>query len=299
MSLQNTYVIAGVSGKTGAAAANALLERGQAVKVLVRDAAKGETWLARGAQVAVLSLDDHAALAAALAGASGAYLINPPDYATPDPVSKARKIGAAFAYAIAESALPHAVVLSSFGAQRAQGTGIIATLHALESELAKVERPISFVRASAFMQNQGSVVELARTQSILPSMLQPLDRAIDMVDTTDIGTFVADLLIAGAKGTRQVIEFTGPRASSPNDAAAILARVYDRDVVAVAPPREQWAGILEQGGMSKEVARLFVEMFDGINSGVVASGGVPSLVRGKTTFETALARDFATVAVAH
>jgi NAD(P)H dehydrogenase (quinone) len=94
-----------------------------------------------------------------------------------------------------------------------------------------------------------------------------------------------------------VIELAGPKQYSSNDAAAILARVYDRAVVAVAPPREQWAGIFEQSGASPQVAQLFVEMYDGINSGIMNLGVVPELVRGTTTFETALVRDFGGVAV--
>ena len=37
------YVVAGVSGNTGAATARTLIEAGERVRVLVRDAAKGET----------------------------------------------------------------------------------------------------------------------------------------------------------------------------------------------------------------------------------------------------------------
>ena len=72
------YAIAGVSGNTGSVVANTLLAAGKPVRVIVRDAAKGEPWKAKGAEVAVASLDDRAALAAALKGTQGAYLLIPP-----------------------------------------------------------------------------------------------------------------------------------------------------------------------------------------------------------------------------
>src|SRR5438270_255808 len=50
------YVIAGVSGNTGSIVANALLEQGKKVRVIVRDAKKGEPWKARGAEVAVATV---------------------------------------------------------------------------------------------------------------------------------------------------------------------------------------------------------------------------------------------------
>src|SRR6185295_17669043 len=72
------YVIAGVSGNTGSVVANTLLADKQPVRVIVRDAAKGEPWKAKGAEVVVASLDDRASLARALTGATGAYLLLPP-----------------------------------------------------------------------------------------------------------------------------------------------------------------------------------------------------------------------------
>ena len=53
------YVIAGVSGNTGSVAAAALLDAGAKVRVVVRDAAKGAPWKARGAEVAVADLISH------------------------------------------------------------------------------------------------------------------------------------------------------------------------------------------------------------------------------------------------
>src|SRR5579863_7705323 len=74
------FVISGVSGHTGAVAANTLLAAGKKVRVIVRDAQKGEAWRARGADVAVASLDDAGALATAIAGADGFYALVPPNY---------------------------------------------------------------------------------------------------------------------------------------------------------------------------------------------------------------------------
>src|SRR5437016_5265158 len=71
------YVVAGVSGNTGKVVAETLLSQKKPVRVIVRDAAKGAAWKARGAEVAVAELDDVPALTKALAGAEGAYLLLP------------------------------------------------------------------------------------------------------------------------------------------------------------------------------------------------------------------------------
>ena len=78
------YAVAGVTGNTGAAAADALLERGAGVRVIVRDPQKGEKWAARGAEIAVADLGSAHALTDALTGTDGAYLLSPPDFNTDD-----------------------------------------------------------------------------------------------------------------------------------------------------------------------------------------------------------------------
>ena len=60
------FVIAGASGNTGKAAAEALLAQKKSVRVIVRDASAAEAWRARGAEAAVADLDDVAALTSAL-----------------------------------------------------------------------------------------------------------------------------------------------------------------------------------------------------------------------------------------
>ena len=81
------FVVAGVTGNTGAVVAAALLSENKPVRVIVRDAAKGAPWKAKGAEVAVAALDDPDALAAALSGAEGAYLLSPPDTSAADVVA--------------------------------------------------------------------------------------------------------------------------------------------------------------------------------------------------------------------
>ena len=56
------YVIAGVSGRTGAVVADTLLSQGKQVRVIVRNAEKGAAWQKKGAEVAVAELGDVAAM---------------------------------------------------------------------------------------------------------------------------------------------------------------------------------------------------------------------------------------------
>src|SRR5262245_6663787 len=131
------YVIAGVSGHTGSVAANELLSKGKPIKVIVRDAKKGEAWSKRGAEVAVGELQDRAFLTTALKGATGFFTLLPPNYQASDFFAFQQETADAIAGAVKDSGVPHVVFLSSLGADLESGTGPIKGLHYAENALRK------------------------------------------------------------------------------------------------------------------------------------------------------------------
>ena len=78
------YAVAGVTGNTGSVVATSLLGQGEQVRVIVRNEEKGRQWKEQGAEVAVASLDDAAALARALDGVEGLYYLVPPNLQAED-----------------------------------------------------------------------------------------------------------------------------------------------------------------------------------------------------------------------
>ena len=152
------YAIAGVSGHTGRVVAERLLAAGRGVRVIVRDAAKGEAWAKKGAEVAVADLDDAAALEAAFAGAEGAYVLLPPTPTADDVGAVQAARVAALVAAVAGAKVPHVVLLSSIGAHLASGTGPIVGLHHAERALAAVAPRFTALRAGYFLENWGSAL---------------------------------------------------------------------------------------------------------------------------------------------
>ncbi|MFN7131016.1 MAG: NAD(P)H-binding protein, partial [Myxococcales bacterium] len=123
------YLVAGVTGHTGAATANALLAAGQKVRVLVRSEEKGEPWKQKGAEVAIGDLGDPASLRKALEGTKGVYLLSPPNFAATDFIADRKALIAKAAEALKASQVPAVVFLSSVAAQHPAGTGPIVTAH--------------------------------------------------------------------------------------------------------------------------------------------------------------------------
>lgn len=272
------YAIAGVTGHTGSVVAETLLAQGKPVRVIVRDAAKGAPWKAKGAEVAIADLTDRTALAKALTGVAGAYLLLPPDVTTKRPLEENAARTALFVDAIKAARVPHVVFLSSVGAQHATGTGPIRALHHAEKELAATGAALTFVRAAYFQENWGAALGML-PQGVLPTFI-PAGFSYPQVATKDIGRTAAAALVEGGKGTT-IIELSGPRDVNANDVAAAATKLTGKPVTASEAPTSAVVPTYTSFGLSAEVADLFREMYEGIASGKVAwEGGTARAVRG-------------------
>lgn len=289
MSQKDIYVVLGVTGHTGAAAAATLIEHGVSVRVVVRNASKGESWAQRGAEVAVADVNDVGAMTEAFSGAKGAYVLNPPAYDKDDLSAVAETVGAALQQAAQNAGLSKLVLLSSVGGHLPEGTGNIHTNWILEQILGRLDLPLTFVRAAYFMENWAGVADVAARDGVLPSFLSPLDRAIPMVAAADIGRVCAESLLETWSGIR-TIELEGPQSYSPNDVAAAFAKALGRPVQAVEVPESDWANVLAQFGNSPGAVTTWIEMLRAFNTGYLTfEGKGTTQVKGRVTLEDAIA----------
>lgn len=280
------FAITGVTGNVGGAAARELLAQGHPVRVIVRDRAKGAPWAALGADVAVASLDDPAALTSALAGATGFFALVPPDPSSHDPRGDARRIIDAIASAVERSGVPHVVLLSALGAERPEGTGPIDALHELETKVRRTRAVVTSVRPTFFQESVSEALGAARHMGIYPSFLPSADTAASMVATRDIGRVVAGCL-ASPPASSEVIDVLGPEYSSRQIAVALGAALGKTLQVVDVPPAG-WVPAMMEGGVSREVAELLAEMYTAIGQGAVLPHG-DRLVVGSTRIEETIA----------
>ena len=208
------YAVAGVTGNTGAYVAQALLEKNADLRVIVRDAAKGESWKEKGADIALADLSDREALTKALTGVKGAYLLLPPHPTEDRILEKFEQLAKGLRAAADAAGTPDLVLLSSVGAHLPSGTGPIQSLAKLEQVFADYSGNVTFLRPCYFMENFAQLLHPITQDGVLPSMLQPLDRQISMVSVRDIGEEAARLLMEGGKG-HQVVELRRSRQLFP------------------------------------------------------------------------------------
>jgi len=270
------YVVAGVTGHTGKAAAETLLAHKQKLRVIVRDAKRGEPWKAQGAEVAVASLADAAQLTQALSGAQGAYLLVPPNYETDDLLAAHRAVVEAMSQAVRKSGLPHLVLLSSVGAELAEGTGPVRSLHHAEVTLAKAAKNATFLRPGYYFENFAPVLP-ATQGGVLPTFLVP-GKPIPMAATADVGRVATECLLEPATGTR-VVELAHAPDHTPEDIATALSEILGRTITLQPGPLDGVVPAFTGMGIPKSTAELFREMINALNTGRMRHQGAPAIRR--------------------
>lgn len=269
------YAITGITGKVGGAVARNLLAAGQQVRAVVRDAAKGRVWADQGCEVAIAEMEDAQALTHAFTGATGVFVLPPSEFDPQPGFPEARAVIGAVRQALDAARPARAVCLSTVGAQAAQ-PNLLSQRTLMEEALATLPLPVTFLRPAWFLENLAWDIAQAREQGVLSSYLQPLERAVPMVATADVGRVAAELLMQPGEAPR-IVELEGPQRLSQHDIAAALSAVLGRAVQAQAVPRETWGAVFLAQGMRDPVPRI--QMLDGFNEGWITFAGGDADVR--------------------
>ncbi|MGA7824390.1 MAG: NmrA family NAD(P)-binding protein, partial [Steroidobacteraceae bacterium] len=213
--------------------------------------------------------NDSAAIERALKGIEGAFVMLPAVWAPSPDYKEAKGWIANYVEALSKAAPPRVVALSSMGASRTSGHGILTALSLLERGFRDLTSPIAFVRAGGFFENFLYGLQVAQGGT-LPVYYNPTNRKSPMVATNDIGAEVATLLTGPAWSGQRVVEL-GSMVSA-DEVAAQLGEVLKVDVKAFAIPRSGWAEAFEQFGIPKGRTGPAEAMFDAVNAGWTALG---------------------------
>src|ERR1035438_3547229 len=107
------YVVLGASGNTGHIVATTLLDRGQKVRVVGRNATHLQPLAAQGAEIFIADVTDAPALTKAFHQADSAYVMIPPNPTSNDPLGYDERASDAIAAAVKNTGIknvaPHTV----------------------------------------------------------------------------------------------------------------------------------------------------------------------------------------------
>jgi uncharacterized protein YbjT (DUF2867 family) len=279
-------VITGASGRTGRAATQALLAKGEKVRVVGRDAKKVAPLVELGAEPFVGNVEDVASMTAAFDGASAVYLVLPEDIAQQDLRALQERVSDSYVAAISNAHVRFVVNLSSIGAQHAEGTGPIVGLHHQEQKLNQVAGlNVLHLRAAYFMDNLFMSIAPLRSMGALPGALRA-DAPMPWIATKDIGEYATSRLAARDFSGSSIQELHGQRDIRMNEAASIVGKAIGKpDLAYVQMTSLMLEASLLNMGLHKKTTQLLIEMWDGANAGRI----VPQQARSpKNTTPTTL-----------
>jgi NAD(P)H dehydrogenase (quinone) len=244
-------LVLGAGGKTGRAVIRALVQRGAAVDAFVRRDRHGAALRALGVRtVRVGSLDDRAALAAAMRGADAVYHLAP--NVSPDEFAFGQNVAAAAREAGVRRLVFHSVLLPR----------IEAMPHHWEK--ARVEEmlfasglDVTVLQPTAYMQNL-----LQSWPAIVKDGVYrvpySVEARISLVDLDDVAEIAARVLTEkGHEGA--TYELVGTAPLSQIEVAEILAQVLGRPVRAEAETVEAWS--TRAKGLSDYARDTLIRMF--------------------------------------
>jgi uncharacterized protein YbjT (DUF2867 family) len=222
---------------------------------------------------------------ALIAGATGAFLLMPPNPASPDFPAYQRRIASTLCAAVRTAKVPHVVVLSSIGADLESGLGPISGLNYFERLLRETGTKLTALRPGFFMENVGMSWAAATGMGIYPSLM-PAGVPMPMIATRDIAAEAARALLAPPPKS-QVIDLVGP-AYRGNDVAALIGERLGKASKVVEIPPAGWQDALVQAGLTPHFAGLYVEMYTGFGKGLARPVG-DRMVQGKTELRDVIA----------
>src|SRR6202522_356113 len=199
------YLVMGITGNVGGATARHLLKQGKQVRALVRNPEKAAKLADKGVELVDGDWNDAAAITAALKGVEGAFVMLPAVWAPSPDYREAKGVIANYVEALTKVVPPRVVALSSMGANRTGGLGMITALSLLEQGFRRLPSPVAFVRAGGFFENFFFGFQAAQSGTS-PAFYNPTNRKSTMVASDDIGAEVATLLTGPAWSRHRVIE---------------------------------------------------------------------------------------------
>ena len=222
MAQKLTVTVTGSTGKQGGAVARGLLERGHKVRAVTRDpsSSQAKALANAGATIVAASLEDTAAIAKALEGATSFFAMTTPAAGT----DAETRQGVAAADA-AKAAGVHLVFTSVGSANRQTNIPHFDSKYEVEKHIAKVGVRATILAPVAFMENLAFAKEqLAR--GIYPAPLPPT-RPLAQVAVADIGAVAVRVLEDAVRFTGKRFDLAGDELTG-NDVVAILSRITGR-----------------------------------------------------------------------
>lgn len=262
------YVITGASGHIGSKITVNLLAKGKEVRIIGRTEEKLKNISDNKAEIEAGDIANTGFLTDAFKGADGVFAMIPPNMGAADSRAYQNKMADSLVTAIKNAGGKRVVALSSIGAHRGDGVGIVGGLHDFEEKLKKLEGvDVVMLRAAYFMENTFMAMDTIRRMNMIAAPLDP-DMKIPMIATKDIADAATKLLLDGSWSGKKVHYLLGQRDISYHDVVDVFRKeLGNKDLTYNQIGYDDIKNALTGMGATESIADDYVGLMEGINEG--------------------------------
>ena len=266
-------IITGSLGHISKPLTEQLVQKGHAITVISSKQEKQKEIEALGASAAIGSLEDIDFLVNSFTGADAVYCMIPPNNyfdQNLDLLSYYRKLGNHYAKAITQSGVKRVVNLSTIGAHLEKGSGILKGAHDVQNILNELpaDVAITHMRPTSFFYNLYGYADMIKNQGCIMANYGT-ETKIPWVSPFDIADAVAEEILTPFTG-RKVRYVASEELTGPETASILGAALGKPDLKWILATDEQTLNGLLQAGMNKQIAAGLVEMYAGLQSGLLS-----------------------------
>jgi len=245
-------LVTGATGQQGGAVARHLLQRGRAVRALVRDPSSPTAVALRnlGARLTVGDFDDLESLRAAAKGVYGIFSVQPVSFGQPDAHTDEVRQGRNVAQVAAEAKVQHLIYSSVGGAERDSKVPHFESKWQIEQEIDTLGVPATIVRPVFFYENLRQFGATVQGGELVVRLGLEPDVALQMIALDDIGGIVATMFQDRPAFLGHQLEVAGDALTGPQIAAALGA-------TAGLPARFEQTPAEQLRGFSEDMALMF------------------------------------------
>ncbi len=277
-------VVTTPTGNIGSHVLRHLLDAGEAVRVIVREAAKLAPAVRERVEVVEGSHADAAVVDRALRGADAVFWLCPPAPAV-TPAAATTEFSRAGAEAMRRHGVSHVVVATTLGRDTAwqHRAGMATASLQMVDLLRETGAAVRGLALPAFMDNALGQLDALRAGT-MAGVIDP-DRKLPHTATRDAGEAAARLLIARDWAGQVDVPMLGPEALSYRELAAIVTEVTGHEVTYRQVPYEAAkARCIEQWHWPEAFAQGFIEMLRAKDEGMDNVAPRETAIIGRTHF---------------
>lgn len=245
-----------------------LIASGHDVTVITSKSARTAAIEALGAKAAVGSISDADFLSKTFKGSDAVFTMVPPSMGATNMIENIANAGKAYAKAIQAANVKRVVMLSSVGADAAEGTGPIRGVHHIEETFKSLTQVnLTVLRSGFFYTNFFRDIPQIKSRNAFGNNYKGDDRLL-LTHQDDLSMAIAQEL--QVEGNGHEVKYMISDISTGNEVASILGR-------AIGKPELGWSqvpdDVLQQGltsaGLPDELIGLVVEMGQGVRTGII------------------------------